>query len=234
MARQGREEHREFVTGKATDDRVPHPCADLRHHHFAQPARNTREQLVARGMAQRVVDALEPVQVDEEQGGHAPLLPLGQQAFDLAAEAGAIGKPGHLIEQGKRLDMVEIGADLTEQAFQRDRQIRQFQPDLPWHRRLEIAMGGGQQAFGGGVDGRRGGGDGAARRRPAHRTAQNGDDQRAADLDDVILRAGRIAQHQRQDEHQRARGAGKGSGAAFQRYAVHLPPYPRKRPRTGS
>jgi len=83
-------------------------------------------------------------------------------------------------------------------------------------------MSSGDQPVRRGVDGGGGGSDRLARGRPAHRAAQDGDDERTADTDNV----GRLIlpQYKGQSEHQRPRGAGEGSGAAFQCHALHVPP----------
>ena len=85
--------------------------------------------------------------------------------------------------------MVQIGADLAEQAFHRHRQVGQFQSDLGGDMGMKIAMGGGQQPLGRGIDGACSSGDGALGRRPAHRAAQDRDDQGSADIDQIVGRA---------------------------------------------
>src|SRR5689334_16467617 len=77
-------EHHELVAAEAGDE-------ILRTQHLAQPLGNRAEQLVAAGMAERVVDLLELVEVDEQQRR----LPIGlarrlEQALDLVAEIDAI------------------------------------------------------------------------------------------------------------------------------------------------
>ncbi len=140
-------------------------------------------------MAQRIVDRLESVQVDEEQGCRSRAAAFDEQAFDLPTEAGAVGKAGHLVEQRQCLDMVQIGADLAEQTFHRHRQVGQFQSNFSGNMGMKIAMGGGQQPLRRGIDGTCGGSDGALGRRPAHRAAQDRDDQRSADIDQIVTRA---------------------------------------------
>ena len=171
MAGQVGEEHGELVTRQPPDHGIARPSSDLRHHHFAQPPGDPRQQLVARGMAQRIIDALEPVQIDEEQSGLALFHPLGEMAFDLTAKAGAIGKAGNLVEQRERLDMVQIGPHLAEQAFHRHGKIGHFARDIARHRRLQVAMRGRHEPLGRHVDGGGGGRDRLARRSPAHRSA---------------------------------------------------------------
>ena len=53
-------EHDEFVAAEARDE-------ILRPQHVAQPVGDRAQQLVAAGMAERVVDLLELVEVDEQQ-----------------------------------------------------------------------------------------------------------------------------------------------------------------------
>ncbi len=220
------DEQGEFIPRQAADQAIARARAGLRHGDFAQAAGNARQQLVARRMAQRVVHALEPVQVDEEQGRKPFFAAFRQQPFDLPAEAGAVGKAGHLIEQRERLNMVQVGADLAEQAFHRHGQVGQFPAYVPRHGGLQVAMGRRQQAFGRTVDGAGGRGHGTAGGGPAERAAQDRDDEGAADA----VHVGRLPlpKDQGQDEHQRPRGAGEGSGAARQCHALHESPYPRQ------
>ncbi len=166
-------------------------------------------------MAQRVVDALEPVQVDEEQGRLALFDALGQMALDLSTETGAVSQAGNLIEQGKGLDMVQIGADLTEQAFHRYGEVGQFMGNVGGYRRLQVAMRSGQEPIGRRIDRGRGRRDRLAGRGPAHRAAQYGDDQSATDMSDIVGLVRRISQHQRKDEDERACRTGERSSAAF-------------------
>ncbi len=173
-------------------------------------------------MAQRVIHPLEAVEVDEEQRRCRGLFPLGKQPFNLSAKAGAVGKARHLVKQCECLDMVQIGADLTEQAGHRYGQIGQLDGDLRRYGRLQVAVGSGDQPFGCDINGARSRGDCLACRRPAQCAAQDRHDQRSADAQDVVSLV--LPEHKRQDEHQRPRGAGEGSGAAFQCHALHVPP----------
>ena len=61
-------EHNEFVAAEAGDE-------ILWPQHLAQPVRHRAEQLVAAGMAERVVDLLELVEVDEQQRRQTGRLP---------------------------------------------------------------------------------------------------------------------------------------------------------------
>ena len=81
-----------------------------------QPVRDHDQHLVALGMAEAVVDLLEAVEVDEQQSGAAALAGA-EDALGLAAEMEPVGKRGDGIVHRHRLGVVEIGADLLEQAF---------------------------------------------------------------------------------------------------------------------
>ena len=79
-------EHHEFVAAEPRHE-------ILRAQHFAQPVGDRAQQLVAAGMAERVVDLLELIEVDEQQ--RRQLLGIvrnRQQTLDLVAEIEPVGQ----------------------------------------------------------------------------------------------------------------------------------------------
>ena len=105
-------EHHEFVAAEARDE-------ILRPQHRAQTVGDRAQQLVAAGMAQRVVDLLELVEVDEQQGRHpAGLMRNLQKAFDLVAEIDPVGQRGQFVIARQmadpRLGVAALG-DVLEQ-----------------------------------------------------------------------------------------------------------------------
>src|SRR5216117_1798146 len=67
------------------------------------PSRATRS--VARGLAVRVVDLLEAVQIDERAGEPRAVAPRPLDGLlQRRGQAGAVGKPGERIAVGERLD----------------------------------------------------------------------------------------------------------------------------------
>jgi len=73
-------------------------------HALTQAGTDAAQQLVAHAVAQRIVDGLEVVQIQEQQGafarGHAGSGPLGQ-TVQLFAESVAVGQPRQRIEIGQ-------------------------------------------------------------------------------------------------------------------------------------
>jgi hypothetical protein len=72
-------------------------AAETRHHialahHLAQPLGDRAQQVVPAGMAQRVVDLLELVEVDEVNGERTPAPQRGDRRVHLVPEEGAIGQ----------------------------------------------------------------------------------------------------------------------------------------------
>jgi hypothetical protein len=59
-----------------------------------------RAQLVAHVVAERVVDLLETVQVNDQQGDGPALGPLGQGGVQLAVQQAAVAQPGQVVGQG--------------------------------------------------------------------------------------------------------------------------------------
>ena len=104
-------EHDELVAAEAGDE-------ILRPQHLAQAVRHRAEQLVAAGMAERVVDLLELVEVDEQQRGHVVAALGRQQAPDLVAEIDAVRQGGEFVVAGQvadpRLGVAPLG-DVLEQ-----------------------------------------------------------------------------------------------------------------------
>ena len=84
------------------------------------PPGDAGEQQIARRVAKRVVDRFESVEVDEEQGGNSARRPLRQQPFDLPAKAHPVGQRRYGVVHRKRLNIVQISANLTEEAFDGD------------------------------------------------------------------------------------------------------------------
>ena len=92
-------EHNEFVAAEAGDE-------ILRPQHFAQAAGDRAQQLVAAGMAERVVDLLELVEVDEQQRRQLLGTVLGrQQVADLVAEIDPVGQRGQFVVARQMADL---------------------------------------------------------------------------------------------------------------------------------
>ena len=71
----------------------------------AEPVRHFLEQLVADGMAERVVDRLEAVEIDQVDGDAVlGLVRFLEHPGDAFAELGAIGEPGQFVEFGEMRD----------------------------------------------------------------------------------------------------------------------------------
>ena len=84
-------EHHEFVAAEARHE-------ILGPQHLAQPIGDGAQQLVAAGMAERVVDLLELVEVDEQQRRQLLRALLDrQQPLDLVAEIDPVGKRRQLV-----------------------------------------------------------------------------------------------------------------------------------------
>ena len=93
-------EHHEFVAAEAGHE-------ILRPQHFAQPAGDRAQRLVAAGMAERVVDLLELVEVDEQQRRQLRRAPcwLREQTADLVAEIDPVGQRGELVVARQMADL---------------------------------------------------------------------------------------------------------------------------------
>ena len=84
-------EHHELVAAEARHE-------ILRPQHLAQPVGDRAQQLVAAGMAERVVDLLELVEVDEQQRRQLFGALLGRQkTSDLVAEIDPVGQCGEFV-----------------------------------------------------------------------------------------------------------------------------------------
>ena len=87
--------------------------------HFLKPLGDGGKQLVPNGVSQRVVDLLEVVQIDEQEGAAFPRFEAQQQSFALVVERLAIWKAGQSIERGQRLDR-SLGVALLRDVFNQD------------------------------------------------------------------------------------------------------------------
>jgi hypothetical protein len=91
-------EHDEFVAAEPRHE-------ILRPQHLAQASRDRAQQLIAAGMAERVVDLLELVEVDEQEGRQRALIAWhGQEALDLVAEIDPVGQPRQRVIAGEVAD----------------------------------------------------------------------------------------------------------------------------------
>ncbi len=76
-------------------------------HHRLQPIRHLAEKRVTDRVAQRIIDVLEPVEVDQEQGAaFAPVGGVAQRLIQRLAHQGAIGQAGKGVEPGKPADFL--------------------------------------------------------------------------------------------------------------------------------
>ena len=139
----------EFVAAEAADLAVVA-------HHRLQPLGDLPEQGVADRMAERVVDVLEAVEIDQEQ--RAALLPMGrvaQRLVERLAHHRAVGQAGQRIEPGEPVDLLlgaallgEVGADAAEAeeaaAIVEDRVARQRPVDVLLARRPDDDVGEGE------------------------------------------------------------------------------------------
>ena len=96
------------VPGKHRLEFVAAEPADLAvvAHHRLQPLRDLAQQRVADRVAERVVDVLEAVEVDQEQ--RAALLPMGgvaQRFLERLAHHRAVGQAGQRVEAGEAGDL---------------------------------------------------------------------------------------------------------------------------------
>ena len=74
-----------------------------------EPGRDDRQELVPPVMAERVVDLLEPLEIDEEDGQSLLLAILGlERLVEPLAELRPVGKPGQVVVQGLVGDGVEL------------------------------------------------------------------------------------------------------------------------------
>jgi hypothetical protein len=92
-------DHREFVAAEPRDQIAVADAAP-------DPSRHRLQQLVADMVAERVVDALEFVDVDIEQGELLAARDLLQLAFHLLAEQYAVGQVGERVVMGEMRDLL--------------------------------------------------------------------------------------------------------------------------------
>ena len=95
----------EFVAAEARDEIVAA-------HHMAQPLSDRENELVADMVAERIVDVLEVIEVDEEHGGGGPAAAhFADQSFQPFAEIDAVGQPADRIVQGEMAQLRFAGGD---------------------------------------------------------------------------------------------------------------------------
>ena len=122
----------EFVAAEATDDAI---AADA----GFQPAGDFAQQLVADRMAERVVDQLEAVEIDQQQGAGAIAADLAEQRFlQLLAQQQAVGNSGQRVEArgahrviARKASVGDVGSDAApalEAAFGIDQRLGRDRP----------------------------------------------------------------------------------------------------------
>ncbi len=215
------EEHRELVAREAPDQRRP-PLAGLGREPVgdrAQAIGDHAEQHVAGGVAHRVVDGLEAVEIDEIEHRDRSRRQLGEHPLAGPAEIGAVGEAGDGIEHREPLDALQIGVELAEQPIHRLGERGHAFLHLGRDLAFEVAVGGAREAGDGGVDRGGRGGDGALGRGPAHHAADDRRDQRARGALDA-QRGMRIG-GKRQDERHRTGAHRERDRAALERESFH-------------
>jgi hypothetical protein len=86
-----------------------------------QPRRHPGQELVARRVAQGVVDVLEVVQIQEEDGHRGVLASgPGQHLVDPVEDQGPIGQVGERVVEGQ---VVELAGALVDQPRARERLV---------------------------------------------------------------------------------------------------------------
>ena len=121
-------EHHEFVAAEPRHE-------ILRPQHFAQAVGDRAQQLVAAGMAERVVDLLELVEVDEQQRRQLLGAMLDrQQAADLVAEIDPVGKRGQFVVARQMADLGFGVAPLGDVFEQHDRAAAGHRLERPGQR----------------------------------------------------------------------------------------------------
>jgi hypothetical protein len=91
-----REEHRELVAALAADDILGPDRID-------EPLGDSNEDLIPGRVAVGVVDPLEVVEVDEEEGDRpGTATPSGEGAFEVIAEEDPVGEPRQLGRAARR------------------------------------------------------------------------------------------------------------------------------------
>ena len=92
-------EHDEFVAAEARDE-------ILRAQHLAQPVGDRAQQLVAAGMAERIVDLLELVEVDEQQRGQVLGIVLDASSRSISSrKLTPVRKRGQFVEARQMADL---------------------------------------------------------------------------------------------------------------------------------
>src|SRR5215213_1806953 len=91
-------EDRELVTAEAGD-------GVLRTHHGAQPLGHLAQHLVARAVAERVVDALEAIEVEEVDGGGGLAVAPGQDVAQAVAEQRSVREAGQGVVEREPLQL---------------------------------------------------------------------------------------------------------------------------------
>ena len=125
--------------------------------HRGQPLRNLLQQRVADGVTERVVDVLEAIEIDQEQGAAAAIriALLLQRLVERAPHQHAIGQVGQRIIFGEPVDLLlgaallgEVGADAAEAEeaaiFIEARRARQRPPDFRGRVGADVDVGEGQ------------------------------------------------------------------------------------------
>src|SRR6476620_4680981 len=103
-------EYGEFVAAEARHQLVSA-------HHMAEPLGDRENELVADMVAERVVDVLEVIEVDEEHGGGGPAAAhFADQSFQPFAEIDAVGQPADRIVQGEMAQLRFAGGDRLRSA----------------------------------------------------------------------------------------------------------------------
>ena len=108
---------------RASSGRVPRIAVELGVDHHPQAVRDHDQQLVAAGMAEAVVDALEAIEVDEQHRRGRTFEPLAEQLVGLGSEMQPVGKRGDRIVHAERMGIVDRGAHFGEQGVDRRSQL---------------------------------------------------------------------------------------------------------------
>ena len=174
----------EFIACQPPDERFlgcPRRSCGFGRHHRAQTVGELGEQLIALCMAERVVDRLEMIEVDEGKHRAALRAQPPKHPIGLTPEMHAIGKARDRIEHGKPVCGVEAGAHLVEHRIER---VAEFGKCVVNHARSrcgKIALRRRDDTCRSTVDGTSQPGERMFRRRPRHDAADQRDDDRARD-----------------------------------------------------
>ena len=108
------QEHDELVAAEPRD-------VVLRAHDLAQARCDRAQQAIAGRMAERVVDLLELIEVDEQQRRQVrPVVRIRELALDFVLEADPVGQPGQLVEAREVIDARLRVASLGDVLHQHD------------------------------------------------------------------------------------------------------------------